>query len=115
MAEARGVTPQVPRSRLALVRTERASPSKGTEQKSSLKVVREKRAACLDGAVFAAAILENYGYPPLIIDTCRDVEDELDHVLYYFKEDGKSLTWRLYFNGECFKRNFRSEITNISM
>ena len=51
------------------------------------KVVKDKKAHCLEGALTAATILEQYGYPPLILDFHSP--DGLDHVLYLYKKDGK--------------------------
>ena len=50
-------------------------------------VVRRGRAHCLEGALSAAAILEHYGFPPLILDL--ESEDLLDHTLFIFQRNGK--------------------------
>lgn len=47
-------------------------------------VVRENRAYCLEGAVFAAVLLEQHGYPPLVVSL--ESQDKLDHVLYLFRK-----------------------------
>jgi hypothetical protein len=49
-------------------------------------VVRENKAYCLEGAIFAAAVLEQYGYPPLIVS--MESKDKLDHVVFLYKENG---------------------------
>src|ERR1051325_339571 len=49
-------------------------------------VVREQKAHCLEGAIAAAVILEQYGYPPMLISI--ESQDQLDHVLYVFQRDG---------------------------
>lgn len=46
-------------------------------------VVRSGRAQCLEGVLFAAAVLEQHGYPPVIIDL--ESQDRLDHVLFLFR------------------------------
>ena len=51
------------------------------------QVMREKRAHCFDGALFAAAALRVLGHPPLIIDL-RSAENDDDHVLAVFKHRG---------------------------
>lgn len=51
------------------------------------KVVKDKRAHCLEGALTAATILEQHGYPPLILDLHSP--DGLDHVLYLYQKNGK--------------------------
>ncbi len=50
-------------------------------------VVRHWEAHCLEGALAAAAILEQHGYPPLLLDL--ESQDNLDHVLFLFRERGR--------------------------
>ena len=49
-------------------------------------VVRAGEAHCLEAALFAAAVLEQHGYPPLLLDF--ESQDELDHVIFVFKHRG---------------------------
>jgi hypothetical protein len=49
-------------------------------------VLRERRAHCFDGALFAAAALRRLGHPPALLDL-RAVRDD-DHVLAVFREGG---------------------------
>ena len=49
-------------------------------------VVRHGSAHCLEGALSAATILEQHGYPPLLLDL--ESRDQLDHVLFLFKKNG---------------------------
>jgi hypothetical protein len=51
------------------------------------RVLRERRAHCFDGAMFAAAALERLGHPPLLLDL-RAVRDD-DHVIALFRRDGR--------------------------
>lgn len=53
---------------------------------SPRRVLRERTAHCLEGAIFAAAALRAIGRPPLIIDF--EAERDTDHVLAVFKERG---------------------------
>lgn len=46
-------------------------------------VLRENRAHCLEGALVAAVILEQHGYPPIVVSI--ESQDKLDHVLFIFK------------------------------
>lgn len=46
-------------------------------------VVRHWQAHCLEAAVAAATILEQHGYPPLLLDF--ESQDELDHVVFLFR------------------------------
>ena len=58
----------------------------GAACRSPRRVLRERRAQCMDGALFAAAALRVQGRPPLIVDL-EGVWDS-DHVLAVFREDG---------------------------
>jgi hypothetical protein len=49
-------------------------------------VAREQKAHCLEGAISAAVILEQYGYPPMLISI--ESQDLLDHVLFVFQHKG---------------------------
>jgi hypothetical protein len=51
-----------------------------------LQVARERRAHCLDGALFGAAALRRLGHPPLLMDL-RAVRDD-DHVLAVYRVRG---------------------------
>lgn len=50
-------------------------------------VVRHGTAHCLEAALAAAVILEQHGYPPLLLSF--ESIDELDHVLFVFKSRGR--------------------------
>lgn len=50
------------------------------------RVLRENRAHCLEGALVAAVILEQHGYPPTLCSI--ESQDQLDHVLLLFKRGG---------------------------
>lgn len=50
-------------------------------------VVRHKTAHCMEAALAAAVILEQHGYPPLILSF--ESIDELDHVLFVYRRRGK--------------------------
>ena len=49
-------------------------------------VMRDTKAHCFDGAVFAAAALQAIGYPPLIMEL-KAVRDD-DHLLALFRREG---------------------------
>jgi hypothetical protein len=55
--------------------------------RSPLQVLRERQAHCLDGGLFAAALLRRQGYPPLILELQPDPGQDDDHVLALFKMD----------------------------
>jgi len=45
--------------------------------------LRRRKAHCLEAALVAAAILEQHGYPPLLLSL--ESQDKLDHVVYPFR------------------------------
>src|SRR5688500_5060662 len=55
---------------------------------SPRRVLREKRAHCLEGAMLAAAALRLQGRPPLVLDL-EATDDDHDHVVALFKERGR--------------------------
>jgi hypothetical protein len=58
----------------------------GGTMRSFREVVRRNEAHCLEAAVGAAVILEQHGYPPLLLDI--ESWDLLDHVIFVFQENG---------------------------
>lgn len=50
-------------------------------------VVRHWSAHCLEAALAAAAVLEQHGYPPFLLDL--ESQDQLDHVLFLFRRRGR--------------------------
>lgn len=54
--------------------------------RSFREVVKHNEAHCLEAAVGAAVILEQHGYPPLLMDI--ESQDLLDHVIFVFKHRG---------------------------
>jgi hypothetical protein len=50
---------------------------------SPRRVLRERTAHCLEGAIFAAAALRVIGFPPLVLDL--EAEHDTDHVIAPFK------------------------------
>ena len=51
-----------------------------------LRVLRDRKAHCFDGAMFAAAALRRLGYPPLILDLLPHNDD--DHLLALYQREG---------------------------
>ena len=49
-----------------------------------LRVLRERKAHCFDGALFAAMALRRIGHPPLILELIPNARDD-DHILALFK------------------------------
>ncbi|HYM23637.1 MAG TPA: hypothetical protein VEU08_10520 [Vicinamibacterales bacterium] len=54
-------------------------------------VVRRGCAHCLEAALFAAVVLEQHGYPPLVLSF--ESIDELDHVIFVYRRPGKKTRW----------------------
>ena len=52
-----------------------------------LRVLRERKGHCFDGAVFAAAALRRMGYPPMILELLPNSRDD-DHLLAVYRQDG---------------------------
>ena len=53
-----------------------------------VQVLQDRKAHCLDGALFAAACLRRLGYPPLVVDLLPEPGTDDDHVLAIFKING---------------------------
>jgi hypothetical protein len=60
--------------------------AEGETLRSFRRVVRDRTAHCLEGALFAAVVLEQHGYPPLLLSF--ESIDHLDHVIFPFREAG---------------------------
>ena len=58
----------------------------GGTMRSFREVVQRNEAHCLEACVAAAVILEQHGYPPLLLDI--ESWDLLDHVIFAFQKDG---------------------------
>ena len=54
---------------------------------SPRQVMRERRAYCLEGAMFAALALRLHGHPPLVMDLSSSPHD-YDHVVALYKRHG---------------------------
>jgi hypothetical protein len=50
-------------------------------------VVRANSAHCLEAALFAATVLEQHGFPPLVLSF--ESIDQLDHVIFVYRQRGK--------------------------
>jgi hypothetical protein len=55
----------------------------GETQHSFRLVVRLKKAHCMEAAMFAAVVLEQHGYPPLLMSL--ESKDWLDHVIFVYR------------------------------
>jgi hypothetical protein len=59
----------------------------GETLRSFRGVVRHGNAHCLEAALFAAVVLEQHGYPPLVISF--ESIDALDHVIFVYQARGR--------------------------
>lgn len=68
--------------------------------RAPLRVLREGRGHCLDGALFAAAALRRLGHPPLVLDLVPEPLMDDDHVLaVYRKHDAFGAVAKSNFSG----------------
>ncbi len=58
----------------------------GGTQRSFREVVRRGRAHCMEAALSAAVILEQHGYPPMVMSI--ESKDWLDHVVFVYQRNG---------------------------
>jgi hypothetical protein len=59
----------------------------GETLRSFRGVLKHKTAHCLEAVLVAATILEQHGYPPLLLD--MESQDNLDHVVFAFRQSGR--------------------------
>jgi len=59
----------------------------GGTLRSFREVLRRGEAHCLEAALVAAVILEQHGYPPLLLSL--ESQDKLDHVIFVYRRDGR--------------------------
>jgi hypothetical protein len=57
----------------------------GPTQRSFRPVARTRTAHCMEAALFAAVVLEQHGYPPLVMSL--ESQDWLDHVIFIYKHE----------------------------
>ncbi|HVG34908.1 MAG TPA: hypothetical protein VM911_17695 [Pyrinomonadaceae bacterium] len=59
----------------------------GATQHSFRTALKRREAHCLEAALVAATILEQHGYPPLLLSL--ESKDQLDHVVFIFQQKGR--------------------------
>ena len=59
----------------------------GETLRSFRGVARTRSAHCLEAALFAAIVLEQHGYPPLVMSL--ESQDQLDHVIFVYRRNGR--------------------------
>jgi hypothetical protein len=59
----------------------------GETLRSFRGVVRTQSAHCLEAALFAAVVLEQHGYPPLVMSL--ESQDNLDHVIFVYRRGAR--------------------------
>jgi hypothetical protein len=53
-----------------------------------VQVLQDRLAHCMDGGLFAAAMMRRLGYPPLVVDIFPDPGMDDDHVLAVYRREG---------------------------
>jgi hypothetical protein len=77
-----------PRQAQKFIRTFTYNREKQGETLRSFRgTLKRKTAHCLEAALVAATILEQHGYPPLLLDL--ESKDRLDHVVFAFRQSGR--------------------------
>ncbi len=61
--------------------------TRGETLRSFRGVLRTRKAHCLEACLAAAVILQQHGYPPILMSI--ESQDWLDHVVFLYKEDGR--------------------------
>jgi hypothetical protein len=59
----------------------------GETLRSFRPVARLETAHCLEAALFAAVVMEQHGYPPLVMSL--ESQDNLDHVIFIYRHRGR--------------------------
>jgi hypothetical protein len=59
----------------------------GETQASFREVLRRGKAHCMEAALLAAVVLEQHGFPPLLLSL--ESQDQLDHVVFLFQKNGR--------------------------
>jgi len=86
----------------------------GAHCRSPRRVIRERRAQCMDGAMFAAAALRVQGRPPLILDL-EAVQDD-DHVLAVFHEtSGWGAVARSNYSGLRYREPVHATVRDLAL
>jgi hypothetical protein len=62
-------------------------PGGRATQRSFRGVLRHGSAHCLEAALFAAVVLEQHGFPPLVLSF--ESADHLDHVIFVYRRGGR--------------------------
>ena len=79
---------RTPRQVQKFIRTFTYNHEKNGETLRSFRgTLRHKTAHCLEAAFVTATILEQHGYPPLLLDL--ESRDRLDHVVFAFRQSGR--------------------------
>jgi hypothetical protein len=65
--------------------------------------VRHHTAHCLEAALFAATVLEQHGYPPLVISF--ESIDELDHVIFVYQPKAQGPTSKAFWGSVARSRD----------
>ena len=70
-----------------LNRTPYNRETRGETLRSFRQIARRRIAHCAEATLFAATVLEQHGYPPLVLSI--ESTDYLDHVIYLYRHRGR--------------------------
>jgi hypothetical protein len=91
----------------------------GETCRSPRRVLEERLAHCLEGALFAAAVLRFHGRRPLVVQMRAEPGVDEDHLLALFRENGDSGAWgavaKSKFTGLRFREPVYRTIRELAM
>jgi hypothetical protein len=84
--------------------------------RTPLRVLRERRCHCFDGAIFAAAMLRRLGDPPILIDLFAEPLMDDEHLLAIFRRNGAyGCVAKSNFNGLGFREPVFRSLRELAM
>jgi hypothetical protein len=86
----------------------------GITCRSPRKVMRDRTAHCMEGALFGAAALRQLGYPPLLFDL--EAVQDTDHVLAVFRVRGRwGAVGKSNFSGLRFREPIYRDLRELAI
>jgi hypothetical protein len=86
----------------------------GVTCRSPRRVMRDRTAHCMEGALFGAAALRQLGYPPLLFDL--EAVQDTDHVLALFRARGRwGALGKSNFSGLRFREPIYRDLRELAM
>ena len=86
----------------------------GVTCRSPRRVMRDRTAHCMEGALFGAAALRQLGYPPLLFDL--EAVQDTDHVLALFRVSGRwGAVGKSNFSGLRFREPIYRDLRELAI